>query len=214
MPSAQREAAERVERAPDAATAEHAARPRDGERVRRQPDERQRREDESQPEQFAEAGAELWQEAREEDRHLRVCEVAEQSLAESRGRAARPMLVPSPPHRRGERLQPEPDEVRRSGDPHGDEDRLRRGDERRHSRTRRERPERLADRDALRRVKAVAPPAEQRVPDRERGVRPRRADHYRRDEDEADHQPRTSGLYLIRCGSRASGPRVSFIHST
>src|SRR5205823_9551768 len=56
-------------------------------------------------------------------------------------------------------------------------------------------------------------PAEKRVPDRQRGVRPRRTDHHRREQDETDH-PRTSGLYLIRCGSSASGPRVSFIHST
>ena len=123
------------------------------------------------------------------------------------------MLLPASAHRRGEGLQPEPDEIRGAGDPHRDEDRLRRGHERRDPCARRERPERLADRDSLRRAQAVAASAEQRVPDRQRSVRPRRADHDRRDQDETD-QPRTNGLYLIRCGSSASGPRVCFIHST
>src|SRR4029077_637998 len=48
-----------------------------------------------------------------------------------------------------------------------------------------------------------------------RGVRPRRADDDERDSNEGKEvaHDRTRGLYLIRCGSRAPAPRVSFTHS-
>src|SRR5690242_18281976 len=69
-----------VDRAPYAARAQHRAHPGD----ERQPSERQRRECESVKCQRRERHAELRQQAREEHRHLRIREVAEQALAERR----------------------------------------------------------------------------------------------------------------------------------
>src|SRR5438270_6977685 len=121
--------------------------------------------------------------------------------------------MPAPAYGCRERLQAEPDEVRSARDPDSGEHRLRRGDEGGDAGASGERPQRLADRNTLRGAETVRASAEKRVPDRQRRVRPRRTDHHRREQDERDH-PRTSGLYLIRCGSSASGPRVSFIQST
>src|SRR2546430_7655949 len=66
------------------------------------------------PEQHGERLAELRQQAREEDRHLRIPEVAEESLDVRRAAAARTRVSALPAPRRDERLQPEQDQVSRT----------------------------------------------------------------------------------------------------
>src|SRR5204863_6155889 len=69
-----------VERAPNPRAAKEVAGLRDDDRVAGQPCEGHCREGEAEPEQRGERGAELRQQAREEDRHLRVAEVADDAL--------------------------------------------------------------------------------------------------------------------------------------
>src|SRR4051794_26402030 len=108
-------------------------------------------------------------------------------------------------------LEAEVDEVSGARETDGDEERVRRRDQHREACARGERPQGLAERDTGGGAHAVCATAEQRVANRERGVRPGCADDDGGEHEEAAEMRhvRTSGLYLIRCGSSASAPRVS-----
>jgi len=124
---------------------------------------------------------ELRQQAREEDEHLRIAEVAEQALAE--GTLTR---RPAPrrrddhrlrSHRRPQRLRAEHDQVGASRDPQREERRLRGNEQRADADPGRDRPGRLPRRDPERRQDSGSPAAEKRVADGQRRVLPGRRDH-------------------------------------
>src|SRR5205823_89421 len=198
---------EAVESPPDSRAAEEVPRLRNGERVRGQPDERQRGEDEAEEDQRAERGPgrELRQEAREEDRHLRVAEVADESLPQ--GPAARGSFHPRPlrAHRRHQGLQAEKDEVGSAGELDRDECRLGSLQHGRNSGARRERPDSLSGRDANGGEDTVAAAPEQRVPDRQSGVLAGGYDHDGRDAEKGqevrDHAA-DSLRPRLKCGFR------------
>src|SRR5918996_3249816 len=152
-------ARDRVEGAAHARAAQDGSGPRDSGGVRDQPDERHRAEEQPERQHGRERGAavrrELREEAGEEDRHLRIPEVAEHALAE-RGRGRE-----SPTRRAGggqaarasataggdERLGAQVDEVSRPRELERHEGRLGGDEERGDARARGERPNRLARRD-------------------------------------------------------------------
>ena len=158
-------------------------------RVEGEPGKRQRAEDEAESEQRGERavplGRELGEKAREEDRHLRVPEVADEALTQRppwrernrpRVKLTLGVVVASTRERRPERLRAEEDEVRGAGELERAERGLGRAQDRDQARARGDGPHRLAERDARRRRDATASSTRERVPDRERGVLTRRAD--------------------------------------
>ena len=182
------DAGDRVERTPHTLAREHAPRPRRRDRVAGEPDARQKREEQAEPEQRRERIAELRQQAREEDHHLRVREVADEALAEraARRRARDRHVVGGAPAQRGdERLQPEIHQVGGADEPERRERRLRGPQDGDETGGGRDRPDGLAECDAERRPEAAAPAARERVPDRQRGVLSGSADDDCGDEEEA-----------------------------
>src|SRR5205085_5673759 len=118
-------------------------------------------EPEPERDERTEGRAELRQQAREEDGHLRVSEVREQALPERaprRAAAARPRLDVAATE---QRLEPEVDEVRRASKPDGRERGLRGAQERDDAGARRERPRRLPRGDPGRRADAGPAAAEE-----------------------------------------------------
>ena len=118
----------------------------------------------------------LGQQAREENRHLRVAEVAEHPLAKGSSRAAsrrRSQLRGlRQTYGRDERLQPEEDEVRRTREAQRREGRLRGEQQRREPSARRDCPHELAADHPERGEDSPAPTSGERVANRQRRVLP------------------------------------------
>src|SRR5918992_4669752 len=152
----------RVEGAVDRWVPENVSRLGYGGGVRRQPREGHGTEEQTQPEERRERLAELRQQAREEHGHLRIAEVADETLSE-RG------VTPDAPGLGGlaadcpqECVHAQIDEERGAGELERDEGGLEGDDQRSQPDARRERPDRLAGRDAERREDPAPPAAEQR----------------------------------------------------
>ena len=134
--------------------------------VEREPPECQRAEEEAEREErderAASLGRELGKQAREEDRHLRVSEIADQALPKRAcrcepARVGDPSLRAGPPrYRRPERLSAEVDEVRGACKLERSKRRLGGADQRDEPGARGECPDRLAESDACRRRDAAA----------------------------------------------------------
>src|SRR5262245_12688027 len=175
-------AGDEVEHAARARPAEEVADARDREHVDRQPRQADEAEEYAEQDERAEArlasGRELRQEAREEDGDLRVAEVRQQALAEGDPRRDRTTDDVAAvggarlAERAANRLQAEPAEVDRAGDLERDERGLGRAQERRDADSRRERPDRQSEGDAEDGEEAGAAAADERVPRRDRRVRP------------------------------------------
>src|SRR5439155_12216594 len=119
--------------------------------------------------------------------HLRVAEIADETLTQRRPRRTREPLgrrVSPAAKRAQQRLRAEVDEVGGAGQLEGDERRLRRAEQRRDPGGGCKRPARLSAGDAERGERTGAPPAEQRVANRESRVLSRRDDHDERDPEE------------------------------
>ena len=178
-------AGDAVEPGADARAAQEVARTRDHERVAGQPAERHRAEDQAEAEERGgRLPAELREQAREEDGHLRIAEVAEEALAERAACPARPPCVVS--RSTEQRLDAEEDEIRGSRDPYREERGLGRAENRGQPEARRQRPEGLAARDARGRENTRSPPAEERVANRKRRVLTGGDDHEGGDAEERE----------------------------
>ena len=126
----------------------------------------------SEREQAREELPEGLKKACEEDRHLRVAEIAQQALAGGAGRGQWRALGPLEgpclrAHRMAQRLQAEVDEVRRSRQLQRNKDRFRGDEERSEPDAGRERPARLADGTTAKDGNAGRAAAEHRVSDRQ-----------------------------------------------
>src|SRR5439155_4352770 len=182
-----RGAARRLEQAPDPPPAKQVAGLGDDERRARQPGEGQQREEQAEREQALEGGAaarELRQQADEEDDHLRVAEVAEQTLPprRARGEPVRAQCTcRAASHRVDQRADTEVDEIRSADEAQRQKRRLRGAQQLAEAGGREERPGGLAARHADRGQDAAAPTAEQGVANRQGRVRPRRRDDHQGD---------------------------------
>ena len=153
-------------------------------RVAAEPDQRERAEHGPQREQRRKRAArrELRQEAREEDGHLRVAEVAQQPLDERR--RSQPLLrrirLAGSRECRPQRGQAQVEQVRGARDPERHERGLPGVQQRREPGAGGQRPDELPEGDAGGSVDPAAPPPGERVADRQGGVLPGRDDHERR----------------------------------
>ena len=162
---------------------QHVTGPRDGDAVAAEPRERHQAEEEAERERdtakLAVGGCELRQEAREEDRDLRVREIAEKALANPAARVGRADRAPLqararlPDHASRSAWKPSQAEVERPHELQRGERRLRPAEDGRDPDRGRERPDGEAAADPERRREREPAAAEERVPDDERGVRSR-----------------------------------------
>ena len=160
---------------------------------------------------------ELGEKAREEDRHLRVPEVADEALTQRPPRRERDrprvkltlgVVVAGASERRPERLRAEEDEVRGAGELERAERGLGRAQDRDQARARGNGPHGLAERDARRRRDAAASSTGERVPDRERRVLTRRADDDCRHREECREALEHAGKYRSRARASARAAEV------
>jgi len=185
-------AGEGLERPPEPGPAQDVARPGDRDGIEGQPGEREKAEHAAEkdqgPERSAPAGDELRKQTREEHRHLRVPEVAKETLAKrgawsepvsQRLRGTRPGWAGLGSQPLEDRPSPEEDQVARAQSANHTECRSRCGEKRGQPEAGPERPDRLTARDADRGQGSGPSASEERVPDRQCGVRSRRDDHER-----------------------------------
>ncbi len=151
------------------------------------------------PSRAGSAVRELRQQAREEDGHLRVREIAEQPLAERaarrRSRRGRRLRLPSPECRE-QRLQPEVDEVGGADEAERREGGLGCPQDRDEPCGGRDRPDGLSERDPERGGEPAAPPAGERVLDRQGGVLPGSADDDGGDDQESSQLGHAKSIRL------------------
>src|SRR5206468_11879222 len=118
--------------------------------------------------------------------HLRVAEIADETLPVGRARPPRATVRRrDTTERTSKRLQAQEDQVRRTEPTQQEEDRLGRDEQRGEPGARGRSPNALGGGYAEGSEDAVAPSAAQRVANRQRGVLPRRDDHQGRDAEEA-----------------------------
>ena len=152
---------------------------------------------------------ELWQQAREEDGHLRVAEIAEHALAESRSRreprssaGERRVVGRQAGERRPQRLEADEHEVGGARELDRREHGLRSREQRGHAGCGRDGPDRLAAGDTSRGGKTRRPTAHERVADREGRVLAGRDDHEDGDAEERGEVVHHAG----ECTARANEP--------